>query len=570
MRRPPLTRLAALLIVLCLGLTGIVVRLAFLQVRDAEAYESMAFRQRLRTITIPASRGAILDRGRRELVMSLESRDVYADPSYVRGPRRTAEAVASALGLPVDDVLARLTSEGSFVYLARQVDREVAQRLQEQDLPGIGFLASSRRYYPNGALAPQVMGFVGVDGTGLAGLELQHDDALSGREGRRTYEIDPSGRFIPQGVHHGVAPVPGHDVVTTIDRQIQFHVQEALREAVARNQAKGGTVIVMDARNGDILAMASYPWFQPEHFADAEPAHLRNTAIVDVYEPGSVNKVITASAALEEGVIDLREEIEVADHIWIKPHVLHDAHLHPPEQMTIADIIAESSNVGTIKMALRLGPQTMSEYLARFGLGERTEVGFPGEAGGILPAVEDWYHATLATTAIGHGVAVTPLQMISVYAAVANDGVWVQPRLVRGTVDADWRFHPAPPGARHRAISRATAETVTSLLAHAVRAGTGHPAQIPGYWVAGKTGTANIPKENGPGYKKNEFMASFIGFAPAGDPRIVVASIIDRPVTEYFGALVAAPLFKDVARYALARLRIAPAPKPPTPPHVGE
>jgi cell division protein FtsI (penicillin-binding protein 3) len=569
MTRPPLTRLAVLLVVLCLGLTGIVVRLGFLQVRDANAYDSLAFAQRLRTVTIPAGRGAILDRDGRALAMSLESRDVYADPTAVQNPRndrRIARTVASILGLRAADVYEDLTSDGAFVYLARQVDRVVAERLEKRHLPGIGFLASSRRYYPNGVIAPQVLGFVGVDGQGLAGLELQHDATLAGRGGQRTFEIDPSGRLIPQGVNQAVLPAPGHDLVTTIDRQIQFHVQGALRTAVHRNKAKGGTVIVMNPRNGDILAMATYPWFMPHRFAQAPQELLRNEAIVDVYEPGSVNKVVTASAALEEGVIDPKETIEVEDHIWIKPHVLHDAHPHPPERMMIADIIGESSNVGTIRLALRLGADTFAGYLDRFRLGHSTEVGFPGEAPGILPPVEEWYHSTLATTAIGHGVAVTPLQMISVYAAVANDGLWVQPRLVRGTIDDGGAFHPAPATDRHRAVSKRTADKVTNLLAWAVRSGTGTRAQIPGYWVAGKTGTANIPKEHGRGYQK-KYVASFIGFAPASDPSLVVAVMIDRPETEY-GALAAAPLFKQITRHALARLRIAPAPRPPIPPHV--
>ncbi|HEX9375977.1 MAG TPA: penicillin-binding protein 2 [Actinomycetota bacterium] len=567
MRRPPIGRLGVLLVVLVVGFAGIVVRLSFLQLRDAKAYEDMAMRQRLRTLVLPAGRGAILDRDGRELAMSLDAVDVYADPSLVRHPARAADRVAAVLGLDAADLRASMSrTDTTFVYLARQVDTKVADEVRALHIAGVGFLDDTKRYYPNGALAPQVLGFVGVDGAGLQGLELQYQDRLAGRPGRRVMEIDPEGRLIPQGVNTDVPPVPGENVVTTIDRQIQYRVQRALADAVRRNKARGGTVIVEDPQTGDVLAMATYPWFDPAHFPEAPQARLQNPAIVSVYEPGSVNKVITASAAIEERVTTLEDREGVPDHIWIRPNVFHDAHEHPVETMTIADVIAQSSNVGTIKLALKLGDVRMAQYLARFGLGQATGVGFPGEADGILPEVAKWTSSSMGTIPVGQGVAVTPLQMISAYAAVANGGVWIQPRLVRGFVDGDGAFHSAPPAATRRAVSERTARVVTRLLAYAVDAGTGTRAQIPGYWVAGKTGTAQIPDPNG-GYT-NKYVASFIGFAPASDPQLVVAAIIDRPASEVrFGALAAAPLFREVGRFALARLRIAPAPRPPIPPH---
>jgi cell division protein FtsI (penicillin-binding protein 3) len=557
--RPPLGRLGVLLVVLALALGGIVVRLGFLQVRDAGAFEALAAQQRLRTIDLPAGRGSILDRDGGELAMSLDAADVYADPTLVRDPEGVARRLAPLLGRKVSALVAELRpGDRSFVYLARQVDTSVADRIKRMGLEGIGFLDDTKRYYPNGAMAPQVLGFVGLDGTGLAGLEFEYQRELAGRSGRRVVEIDLA-----------VPPVPGEDVVTTIDREIQYRVQLALAEAVRRNHARGGTVIVMDPHTGDILAMATTPTFDPEHFADYPTARLQNPAIDSVYEPGSVNKVVTASAAVEDHVVGLGQQLAVPDRIALSPQncpecVFHDAHPHPVEQMTIADIIAQSSNVGTIKLAERLGPTRLAEYLARFGLGQPTGVGFPGEQDGILPPVDQWTAASMGTIPVGQGVAVTPLQMISVFAAVANHGEWVQPRLVRGLVDGDGKFHPAPPARTHRAISAATADMVTRILAYAVDAGTGTRAQIPGYWVAGKTGTAQIPKAHGAGYT-NQYIASFIGFAPASDPQLVIAAIIDRPVTEY-GALAAAPLFREIGRYALARLRIAPAPRPPLPP----
>jgi len=555
----------AVLVTLSLGLGGIVARLAFLQVKDARAYEVAAFRQRVHTVVLPAVRGSLLDRHGEELALSLPAKDVYADPRYVKHVDRTARRVASLLHMKRRKVLAALRQDTSFVYLARQVDADVAARLEKLELPGIGFLDDAKRYYPSGPLASQTLGFVGVDGTGLAGLELQYQPQLAGRPGKRTVEIDPSGHLIPQGVNRDVPPVPGDDVVTTIDREIQYRVQLALAQAVKRNQAKGGTVIVMDPHTGDVLALASYPWFDPEHFATTSTELLRNPAIVDAYEPGSVNKVITASAAIQSHVIPLEQTINVPDQWRIGPNVFHDSHVHPIEQMTLADVISQSSNVGTIRIASMLGPDRLAQFLARFGLGQYTGIDFPGESAGIVPLLANWTSASMGTIPVGQGLAVTPLQMAAVYAAVANGGVWVRPRLVRGFVDPDGTFHPAPAAATRRAISARTARVMSEILAYVVDSGTGVNAQIAGYWVAGKTGTALIPRTDGPGYT-NKYVASFIGFVPASRPQLVVAAVLDRPVTEY-GAVAAAPLFQEIARYALARLRIAPADRLPLPPH---
>jgi cell division protein FtsI (penicillin-binding protein 3) len=563
---PPLKRLGGLLAVLLVGFAGIVVRLGLLQVRDASALETLAIKQRVRTVDLPPRRGAIVDRNGERLALSLPARDVYADPRYVRDPQGTAARVAPLLHIPKGRILRALRAGGTFVWLARQVDAGVAARVERLDLPGIGFLDDTKRYYPGGPIAPQVLGFVGVDGTGLAGLELQYQDDLKGRSGVRTVEIDPSGHLIPQGVNHDVPPVPGNDVVTTIDRDIQYRVQLQLRHAVIRNRARSGTVIVMDPRTGDVLAMASYPWFDPSRFSTAPPARLRNPAIVDVYEPGSVNKVITASGALQSGTWSLTKRIRVPDRLRVGPTLFHDAESHPPEEMTLADIIARSSNVGTMRVAESLGSERLAQFLARFGLGTPTGVRFPGESPGIVPPLFRWNSASLESFAVGQGLAVTPLQMAAAYAVVANRGVWIQPRLVRGELDPEGRFHPAPPPVERRVISTETASEVTQLLSYAVDAGTGGNAQIPGYWVAGKTGTAQVPKRTGLGYT-NKYDASFIGFTPASRPRLVVACILDQPVTQY-GAVAAAPLFKAVARYALARLHVAPAPRPPISPHV--
>jgi cell division protein FtsI (penicillin-binding protein 3) len=311
--------------------------------------------------------------------------------------------------------------------------------------------------------------------------------------------------------------------------------------------------------------MASYPWFDPNRFETADPSTLRNPALTDPFEPGSVNKVITAACAVQTGAVSLEHRFMVPDRVQVDGYVIHDSHPHPVEAMTLGDIIAESSNVGAVKVADIIGKARLAECLTRFGFGEPTGLHFPGETAGIVPPLTEWSNATLATIAYGQGIAVTPMQMASVYATVANGGAWVQPRLVRGTIDAAGAYHPAAPSPTRRVVSAGSAASVTQMLAYVVQNGTGVNAQIEGYQVAGKTGTALKvdPKTHRYGH---HYVASFIGFLPASQPRVVVAAILDDPSTVY-GGVAAAPLFQTVARYAIQRLGIPAASDVPLPPH---
>jgi cell division protein FtsI (penicillin-binding protein 3) len=565
--RPPGARLVTLLLGMLVAFGGIVTRLAVLQTSDRTRYQQMGFDQRVKTVTLPAGRGEILDRGREPLAITLPASDVYANPSLVTDAPGEAIAIAPLLHLKVWDVRHRLTTGSSFSYLARQVNPALAQRILALGLPGIGSLPSTRRSYPAGSLASQVVGFVGLDGTGLDGLENQYDGVLSGTAGQRTAELIRQGNVpIVQGIDSLTPPQPGSDVVTTIDRDLQFYAQSQLREAVRANHAKGGTIIVMDPKTGEVLAMASCPWFDPNRFAQSQQSRFRNRAVTDAFEPGSVNKVITAAAAVQEHAFPLDRRFVVPDRIAVDRFTIHDSHPHAPETMTLGDIIAESSNVGAVKVAQILGAGRFSSYLSHFGFGRTTGLGFPGETGGLVPPLESWSAATLATAAYGQGVSVTPLQMATVYATIANEGLYVEPRLVRGTVDGAGVFHPAPASATRRVVSGATASAVTQMLAYVVQDGTGLAAQIPGYQVAGKTGTALKPDPRTGGYYHDRYVASFIGFLPASQPRVVVAAILDEPSTIY-GGVAAAPLFQKVARYAIQRLGIAPAPSVGLPPH---
>jgi cell division protein FtsI (penicillin-binding protein 3) len=564
--RPPLKRLVSLFCVMVLALAVIVVRLAVLQVSQAGAYQTKALDQRVHTVAIAAGRGLIVDRSGEALALSVDARDIYADPRYVTDPWGTAVQLAPALGLDVRSVAEQLATDTTFVYVARQVDLDVANRIERMHLPGIGFLPVSKRYYPAGALASQLLGFVGVDGTGLAGLELEYQGLLAGTAGERTQEIGLHGEPIAGGVDVERPPVPGSTLEITIDRDFQYQAQVALEEAVQANHARGGTVIAMNPQTGDIYAIATYPWFDPNDFEHAKPNTEALRALTDTFEPGSTNKVITAAAAVEEHVVPLDPRLIVPWTLPVGDFTIHDSQAHAIEHLTLGDIIARSSNVGAVQIAQRLGSARMATYLSRFGLGRTTGVGFPGEASGIMLPLYQWNDTSLATMAYGQGIAVTPLQMLSVFATIANDGRRMQPRLVKGIIGPDGSYHPAAIAPGERVVSADTALMVRRMLAYAVEAGTGTNARIAGYQVAGKTGTAQIPLRNGAGYETGQYIASFIGMVPAADPKIVIAAILDRPSTEY-GGVAAAPLFRQVARYAIARLGIQPGRVLQPPPH---
>jgi cell division protein FtsI (penicillin-binding protein 3) len=561
-RRPPAARALVLLAALLLSLSAVAARLAVLQVRDHRALAAQGLRQRVHPTDLPAERGKILDRTGAPLAISLEARDVYADPRYVTDPVSEAAAIARVLDLRRRDVEERLRQDATFVYLGRQVDLAVAERLEALALPGIGFLPVPKRYYPAGPLAPQVLGFVGVDGDGLAGLEHEYEAVLRGTPGTRTVELSADGLPIDHGMEIVEPAIAGRTLVTTLDREIQYLAQEAIRRAVKDNDAKGGTIVVMDPRTGDVYAMASYPWFDPNRFLEAPKDAIRNRAVTDMFEPGSVNKIVTAAAALEMNAVGVREVFEVPWLMRVGGYTVHDSHPHVRERMTLGDIVAHSSNIGSAMVAERIGNAGLASVLGRFGYGSPTGIGFPGEAGGHVPALAAWTDVTRTTVSYGQGISMTPLQMAAVYAAVANGGEWVRPRLVRGTIGADGRLDPVAATDRRRILSEETASMLTRMLASVVETGTGGAAQIPGYQVAGKTGTARKLVD---GRYVQRYMASFVGFLPASSPRVVIAVSVDEPRTVY-GGVAAAPVFSDVARHVIQRLSIPAAPPVRLPP----
>jgi cell division protein FtsI (penicillin-binding protein 3) len=553
-------RLLALLILSILAFLAITGRLVVLQVFDAGSLDQAAARQRLTVIDLPATRGRIFDRNLGDLALSVPARAIWADPRLVRDRKATAARLSRLLGIPKAELAGRLALKSHFVYLARRIPKQTGDRIQRLRLPGVFVEVDVARRYPSGGVAAQVLGFVDAEGNGVAGIEQQYDGLLRGHEGKIQLERDPQGRAIPQGRRSLEPAVPGTDLVLTIDQQLQYVTEQALARAVRDHKAKAGSVVVMSPRTGEVLAMANVPSFDPNRIAGTKPEARKNRAIADVFEPGSTNKTITAAAALQHGVVTPRTETIVPDNLPLCPEkTFHDSHSHAPELMTFADIVARSSNVGTIMTARDLGKDKLYQAELDFGYGRRSGVDLPGESPGIVRAAKDWYCTDLGTNAIGQGVAVTVLQMASVYATVANHGVLRAPTLLRGTVDARGRLAKADRKPGRRVLSAHTAKTLSKILEGVVEeGGTGTAAAMEEWRVAGKTGTARVPDTVHGGYLPGAYVGSFIGFAPAERPQVVVAVVIDRPTRGYYGGSVAAPVFKEVAATALRRLGVVP------------
>jgi cell division protein FtsI (penicillin-binding protein 3) len=567
----PHLRLVATLLVLVLAFGAIVVRLVQVQALGGEEYAAFGASQRFQDITLPADRGSIFDRNGNDLAVSLPQQTIWANPSLIRHPLEVAAALAVPLGLDAADTNAlaeKLAGEAQFTYVARRVDDELAAAVADLDLPGISFLEEPKRFTPAGPLARSVLGEVGVDNDGLFGLEMQYDEALTGEPGTLVIEKDPDGRTIPGGTHQRVPAQRGDDLVLTIDRSMQYETERALAAQITAKGAKGGTAIVSRPATGEILALAN---FTTDPDTGEIVATGNNMGATAVYEPGSVNKVITVAAALEEGLVTPSTELTVPDSLQVSDHRYTDHDPHPTESYSVTRILTESSNIGTIKLAQMLGKDRFDSYLRRFGFGETTALDFPNEAAGVLLAPEDYNGTSMGSIPIGQGIAVTALQMLEAYNILANDGVYVPPKLVLETVDSDGGRHPVTSGATHRVVSETTAQQMREMLVNVVAEGTGTRGGITGYSVAGKTGTARKPLPEG-GYGtpgSYRYIANFAGFVPAEKPELSIIVVIDEPAGDIFGGTVAAPVFADLAQYGLRLFRIPPplveqAPAPDT------
>jgi cell division protein FtsI (penicillin-binding protein 3) len=545
----------SLLLVFMVALLAIVAgRLAFIQVVQARELTAKAEKQRLRDVTLSARRGSIFDRQGQPLAVTSDAKTVYAVPSQIKDATATAAAIARTLGGAPTDYIARLRRTGSFVYVARKVDLARAAALEKLGIAGLGFLDDSRRTYPGGVLASQILGFVGIDDQGLAGIEKQYDSTLAGTPGRIVAERDPQGHIIPGGIVTAQDPVDGQDVYLTIDKDIQYQAQIELSGAVKKFGAKSGSVLVMDPRTGEILAMASTPYFDPNKYSTAKPDAMRNKAITDSYEPGSTIKSFTAAASIDTSLFTPASMFHLPPTITVGGHVIHEAHDRGTVDWSLAQIVTESSNIGAVKIGQALGQTRLIKYFDRFGLGQRTGVDFPGEASGVMPRAASWSASTMGNIPFGQGLSVTPLQLARGLAAIANGGTLVTPHFLARQGSLPATFPPSP----QPAITPQTAKATTAMLTDVVKFGTGTAAAVQGYEVAGKTGTAQKAAPGG-GYLKGVYVASFAGFLPAGDPQLLIVVTLDSPKSGVYGGTCAAPSFSRIAQFCIAHLKIPPA-----------
>lgn len=545
-----------LFVLMGVALAGLSARLVELQGVSSAKYSRLGLDQRIHTVPLSAERGSVFDRNGQDLASSLTQKTVVADPAVIRNPAKTAAALAPVVGVPESQLLSGLSNRSSrFFYVARKVDPTVAAAAKKLKLPGIEFIPESKRFYPSGSLAAPVLGFTGTDNTGLAGIESGFNALLTGKAGEMRFEEDPRGREIPAGSRQTKPSKRGADIVLTLDASLQYQAEQVLEQEVTAAQAKGGIAIVADVRTGDILAMANVDAGDATHPAHPADATEHNRALTDVYEPGSTNKLITISAALEEGKVGPSTLFTVPYSATIGGKQFTDDEYHPTETMSTTDILRQSSNMGTIQIARQLGKTKLDQYMRAFGLGRATGTLFPGEAPGILPEVSQYSDTSMATVPIGQGLAVTAMQTLDTFMTIANGGVTRPPRLVAATIDAAGKRHDVASAAGTRVVSAQTAAEMRDMLSQVVSGGTGSSAAVPGYPTAGKTGTARKPPYDKPPYK---YVASFAGFAPKDSPSLAAIVVLDEPVTAIYGGTVAAPAFARIMQEALRAEHVAP------------
>ena len=543
---------------------GVQARLVYLQVAQHDELLARADRQQHRTIAAPAQRGEILDRQGHVLAYSVDAETAYAVPAEISDPGRAADGLCDALGdcsqAERQALNERLRGPKAFVYVRRQVSPDVARRIADLDLRGIGFLKESRRYYPKKDLAAHVLGYVGVDNVGLGGIEATYDAQIRGRDGQTLIQVDARRHALFSRIDR--PPTSGADIELTLDQYIQFIAERELRIGVEENRAAGGTVVVMDPLTSQILAMASWPTFNPNVFQRGTPEARRNRAIQDLYEPGSAFKVVTASAALEEQILRPDDPIDVsAGMIRFGSRQIDDVHTYGV--LSFTDVIVKSSNVGAIKIGLKLGSERLGRYTRRFGFGQPISSDFRGESAGIVWRPSELTDSALASMSMGYQVGVTALQMAAAVSAVANGGSFNEPRVVRA-VSRGGRRAEVPTHVVRRAITPETASALTTMMEQVVERGTAETAQIPGFQVAGKTGTA--AKLIDGQYSNTEYNASFVGFVPSRRPALAILVMIDSPHAKgYYGGVVAAPIFARIAEASLRHLGIGPTVNPVPP-----
>jgi cell division protein FtsI (penicillin-binding protein 3) len=541
------------------GFVGISAQLVRVQVVQAPDLKAEARSQSVHNVRVPAIRGPVIDRNGAPLAVSTPVPSVYAVPPEVAASPGQLRRLAGALAMEPAALRRRLASESPFVYLKRQVPPRVAQRVKGLKIPGIATVREYRRYYPTGEVAAHVVGFAGVDGHGLEGVELAYDDTLSGRPGKRLVERDALGRDIR--TLRVKRPVePGQPLRLSLDGRLQYAAYQAVKQAVERHDAKAGMAVVLDPDTGEVLALANVPSYNPNHLGGSKVAHRRNRAVTDALEPGSIFKPFNVAAALEQDLVQPDTTINCEEGLMrVGRRRVHDP--HPLGRVSVRKVIQKSSNIGAAKIAMQQDNAELWRQLRDFGFGLKPGSGYPGETRGILHLPYEWQRFDRATLGFGHGIATSALQMARAYAVLASGGV-LRPVTLR-------RVEEGETVAGERVLSRETARQVKRMLNMVVSPeGTGERAAVPGYRVAGKTGTAQKPGKGG--YQEGKYLASFAGFAPVDDPSLVAVVMLDEPTEPYYGGLVAAPVFKRIMAQGLRLRRVPPEPghpmaRPPLP-----
>lgn len=544
-------------------------RLLWVQGLNAQALAAQAVEDRTATRTITAPRGQILDSEGAVLASSVERYDLWVNqlqvddyrkdaddlPADEKGIKGAARQLAPLLGWSVEKTEKALTGDRGFQYLRKEVDPALRDAVMSLRINGIGADRVSRRIYPAGAVGGNIIGFTGSDGTALAGAELQYDDLLRGENGSVTYERGAGGQVIPTGRQETVEAVDGQDIQLTIDRDVQWRAQQIVQKTVEKWGTAGGSAVVLDARTGQIVALADYPTFDPNAPGRAEPEHRGNMTISNVFEPGSTGKMITVAAALEEGTVSPATEYTVPYRMTINGSEIKDARPHEVQHLTVAGVLRHSSNIGAVQIAETMTPETRHDYMMRFGLGKPTGVGLPGESGGVVHPASAWQGHTRSAIAFGHGYSVTALQMTSVLGTLVNDGVRVEPSIVAGTRGPDGEITPLSQPEQTRVVSSKTARTMIQLLDNAADDETSRVA-VPHYATAGKSGTAQVPD--------GTYTTSFIGTAPADNPRYVVGVFLYGMHGFNSGTTSAGPAFNELMSATLQDRGVAPTGRPQT------
>lgn len=548
-----------LIVVLALEVKGIVT----VQALDGPKLARQAQANRMRSPKeLQPVRGRIYDRDGELLATSIDLETVTANPSQVDRPGELATKLAPILGKSRAKLYGLLTAHAGYQYLARKASKKQADAIRKLGadsdiLTGVNFEPESKRYHPGGALGAQVIGFLNFEGKAASGLELTFDKTLRGKTGYLNNELTGGGEPLPKGRRLVKEAVNGTHMTLTLDRKIQFKAEQTLKRALRRAKAKAGAAIVMDPRSGDIYAMASYPTFDLDKYYESKPEEQLNRGVSNAFEPGSTMKIVTAAAAIEEGLYQPSSVIHVPPSISVGGWPITDSHPHGHLDLTVAQVVAQSSNIGVSLMGQTMGKELLYEYICRFGLNSKAGVDIPGEGSGWLPAPADWSASSIGNIPFGQGISATSLEMLKVMSIIANGGRDVRPRLVSGFITPAGKRVPARKFVGEQIVSTETAARVADMMELAASSqGTGSEAEVPGYRVAGKTGTAQKIREDGKGYDAGHYIASFAGFVPAERPELAIIVVIDDPGTSIYGGVVAAPAFGDIARFSLRRLEI--------------